>query len=308
MDSIGEIIKEKIKKHPKDIFIPTGEVSYRLPTGSLGLDRVLGGGIPSGKIVQIFGREGSGKTTTVYHIIAEAQKADLPLVFFDIEGAYDEQYAKAIGIDTENLNRINVSTISDDLDLFELTKEFLVEGNAKIIVVDSITAIETNDAVGAHARFISSGMKKILFPIAKNDAIAVIVNQYRMKISTNPRYPSTPQAAGGLGLQHYTDIKIAMEQDNPATKERRKKPEFIEDTVVNAVVQKAKDYNVRPQGMASFLITHGKGINHISEIANIAKDLGILEQAGAYYKCNNKTVAQGYQGLLEKLEQDEEFR
>ncbi|MCP4580300.1 MAG: recombinase RecA, partial [candidate division Zixibacteria bacterium] len=262
-----------------------------ISTGSLGLDIALGiGGVPRGRVVEIFGPESSGKTTLALHVIAEAQKAGGIAAFIDAEHALDAVYAKALGVDIDNLLISQPDTGEQALEITET----LVRSNAiDIIVIDSVAALvpraeiegEMGDAqMGLQARLMSQAMRKLAGTISKSRTCVTFINQIRMKIGVMFGNPET--TTGGNALKFYSSVrldirKIATLKDGQQVTGSRTRVRVVKNKVAP------------PFREAEFDIVYGKGISHMGEVLDLGVKTEIVEKAGTWFSYKDDRLGQG---------------
>jgi len=262
-----------------------------ISTGSLSLDIALGvGGIPRGRIVEIYGPESSGKTTLSLHIIAEAQKVGGIAAFIDAEHALDPKYAKALGVDIENLL---VSQPDTGEQALEITDSLVRSGAISIIVIDSVAALvpraeiegDMGDAhMGLQARLMSQALRKLTGVINKSRTCVIFINQIRIKIGVMFGSPET--TTGGNALKFYSTVRLDI-----------RKTETIKqgtDSIGNRVkVKVAKNKIAPPFKIAEFEIMFDKGISKESEMVELGTNLGILQRSGTWYSYGEERIGQG---------------
>lgn len=261
-----------------------------IPTGSISLDLALGGGIPKGRVVEIYGPESSGKTTLTLHAIAEVQKGGGTAAFIDAEHALDPAYAKRIGVDVDNLLLSQPDNGEQALEIVET----LVRSNAvDIIVVDSVAALvpraeiegEMGDAhMGLQARLMSQALRKLTGVINKSKATVVFINQIRMKIGVMFGNPET--TTGGNALKFYASVRMDIRR----TSQIKQGDQIIGNHVRVKVV---KNKIAPPFREAEFDIMYNEGISKAGDIIDLATNKGIVEKSGAWFAYNGEKIAQG---------------
>ncbi len=276
-----------------------------IPTGSLTLDLALGiGGVPKGRIVEIYGPESSGKTTIALHIAAEAQKQGGVAAFVDAEHALDPVYAKALGVDIDNLL---VSQPDSGEQALEITEALVRSGAVDVLVVDSVAALvpqqeidgDMGDSnVGVHARLMSQAMRKLSGAISKSNVVVIFINQLRQKIGVMYGNPET--TTGGTALKFYASVRIDIRRvetlkNGTESYGSRTKCKIVKNKVAP------------PFKTAEFDIIYGKGINRSGEIMDIGIELGIIEKSGSWFSYNGTRLGQGRDNALAFLESNPEM-
>ncbi len=264
-----------------------------IPTGSVGLDIALGiGGLPCGRIVEIYGPESSGKTTLAIHAIAECQKKGGIAAFIDAEHAFDRFYAESLGVDTENLL---ISQPDNGEQALEITENLIRSGAIDIIVIDSVAALvprseiegEMGDSkMGLHARLMSQAMRKLTGSIGRTGCCCIFINQLREKIGVMFGNPET--TTGGNALKFYASIRLDIRKNGPSIKNRD--GEIIANHVK---VKVAKNKLAPPFRVAEFDITFGEGISKTGEIIDLGVNCDIIEKSGSWYAYKGTKIAQG---------------
>ena len=303
--AIDSTIKHIEKQFGKGAIMRLGEETKLLEhgaisTGSLSIDLALGvGGVPRGRVIEIYGPESGGKTTLALHIVAEAQKEGGVAAFIDAEHALDPQYAKAVGVSVEELLVSQPDTGEQALDIAEL----LIRSSAvDVIVVDSVAALvpraeiegEMGDShVGLQARLMSQALRKLTGILAKSHTTAVFINQIREKIGVFYGNPET--TPGGRALKFYSSVRIEVR--------RKSDVKSGADKVGNRTrVKITKNKVAPPFKEVDVDIVFGKGIDKMGDLVGIASDLDIIKKSGSFYKYENKTMGQGKEKACAYLE------
>ena len=274
-------------------------------TGSLGLDIALGiGGLPRGRIVEIYGPESSGKTTLTLHAIAEAQKAGGTAAFIDAEHALDPVYAKKLGVDIDNLIVSQPDTGEQALEIADT----LVRSNAiDILVVDSVAALvpraeiegEMGDShVGLQARLMSQSLRKLTGSINRSKCLVIFINQLRMKIGVMYGNPET--TTGGNALKFYASVRLDIRK----TGQIKDKDEITGNTTRVKVV---KNKVAPPFKQVEFDIMYGEGISRLGEIIDLGVKAGIIEKSGAWYSHDSVRIGQGKENSKNFLRENPEI-
>ncbi len=263
-----------------------------ISTGSIGLDAALGiGGVPCGRIIEIFGPESSGKTTLALHVIAEAQKAGGIAAFVDAEHALDPEYAKNIGVKLPELLISQPDTGEQALDIVE---SLVRSGNVDVIVVDSVAALTPKDEiegemgqqhVGKQARLMSQALRKLTAIVSRSKTIVIFINQIRMQIGVMFGNPET--TPGGKALKFYTSVRLDIRRIASI-----KKGEEVVGGRTRVKVVKNKV--AAPFKTTEFDIIYGEGINREGELLALGEKFGIVSKSGATYKLDEEKLAVGY--------------
>jgi len=271
-------------------------------SGSIALDRALGvGGIPKGRITEIFGPESSGKTTVALHVVAEVQKAGGNAAFIDAEHALDPSYAKKIGVD---INNLLVSQPDHGEQALEIAEALVNSGAVDIIVIDSVAALVpkqeidgslSNSNVGLHARLMSKAMRMLSGAISKSNTIVIFINQLREKVGVMYGNPET--TTGGRALKFYASVRIDVRK----TENLKAGTEVYGSHVKCKVV---KNKVAPPFRVAEFDILYGKGISKTSELIEMGVAYGVLKKSGAWINYGDQRIGQGKDNARKTLEND----
>ena len=276
-----------------------------IPTGSLALDAALGiGGVPKGRIVEIYGPESSGKTTLALHILAEAQKRGGEVAFVDAEHALDPVYAAALGVDTDNLL---VSQPDTGEQALEITDALVRSGAVDVVVVDSVAALtpraeiegEMGDTfVGLQARLMSQALRKLAGTIAKTNCVVIFINQLRMKIGVMYGNPET--TTGGNALKFYSSVRLDV-----------RRVESIKESgnvIGNKTRVKVVKNKVAPPFREAFFdIYYGQGISKWGELVDLAVQLDIVQKSGSWFSMGDERIGQGKDSVKTYLQANPEI-
>lgn len=276
-----------------------------ISTGSLTLDIALGiGGLPRGRIVEIYGPESSGKTTLSLHCIAEGQKNNGNVAFIDVEHALDPTYAAALGVDVDSLL---VSQPDTGEDALEIAEALIRSGAIDVIVIDSVAALvpkaeiegEMGDShVGLHARLMSQALRKLAGAINKSNCVAIFINQLREKVGVV--YGNPEVTTGGRALKFYSSVRIDIRKQEVL----KQNGEMIGAHTKAKVV---KNKLAPPFREAEFDIMYGKGISRTGELLDLAVKADVVQKAGAWFSYDGKRLGQGRDNVKELLENDKEL-
>ena len=274
-------------------------------TGSLALDFALGiGGVPRGRIIEIFGPESSGKTTVALHIIAEVQKEGGEAAFIDAEHALDPVYAKALGV---NINELLVSQPDCGEDALEITEALVRSGAIDVVVVDSVAALVPRQEidgemgatmVGVQARLMSQAMRKLSAVISKSNAVVIFINQLREKVGVMYGNPET--TPGGRALKFYSSVRIDVRK----TEQLKNGADVYGNRVKCKIV---KNKVAPPFKVAEFDILYGKGISKSSELIDMGITLGIIKKSGSWFSYEGEKLAQGKDNTRKVFESNREL-
>ena len=266
-----------------------------IPTGSLGLDIALGvGGVPKGRIVEIYGPESSGKTTVALHMVAEVQKRGGIAGFIDAEHALDPVYAKNIGVDIDNLY---VSQPDNGEQALEITETMVRSGAVDIVIVDSVAALvpkaeiegDMGDShVGLHARLMSQALRKLTAAISRSNCVVIFINQLREKVGVMFGNPET--TTGGRALKFYASVRMDVRR----TETLKQGGEMVGN---HTKVKVVKNKVAPPFKQAEFDIMFGTGISREGEILDLAAECNVVNKSGAWYSYNGERIGQGRENV-----------
>lgn len=276
-----------------------------ISTGSLSLDMALGiGGVPRGRIVEIYGPESSGKTTVALQIIAEAQKNGGEAAFIDVEHALDPVYAQALGV---NINDLLVSQPDSGEQALEIAEALVRSGAIDVIVIDSVAAMTTraeiegemgDSHVGQLARLMSQAMRKLTPAISKSNCVAIFINQVREKIGV--MYGNPEVTTGGRALKFYSSVRMEVRKGEAI----KNGAEVIGNRTRVKIV---KNKVAPPFKECEFDMMYGKGISRLGEVLDLATDLDIIHKSGSWFSYGDRKLGQGRDVVKELLESDPEF-
>lgn len=277
-----------------------------VPTGSIGLDYALGiGGLPKGRIIEIYGPESGGKTTVTLHAIAETQKLGGMAAFIDVEHALDPIYAKSLGVDIDHLIVSQPDTGEQALEIMETLAR---SGAIDIVVLDSVAAMVTkaeidgeigDSFVGVQARLMSAAMRKLTSVISKSNTVAIFINQVREKIGVMYGNPET--TPGGRALKFYASVRIEV----------RKGEKIVDGGEIIGYTTKCKVVKNKvapPFKETQFDMIFGEGISRLGEIITMGEELGFIKKSGAWYSYNGERLGQGKEKTKKFLKENDDLR
>jgi recombination protein RecA len=276
-----------------------------ISTGSIGLDAALGiGGLPRGRMVEIFGPESSGKTTVALHVIKEAQAKGLQSYLIDAEHAFDPEYAKNIGINTDILT---ISQPDYGEQALEMADRHILTGEYGVVVIDSVAALTPKAEIsgemgeskmGLHARLMGQACRKMVASVSKTNTLLIFINQIRQTIGNI--YGPQEFTPGGNAIKFFTSVRIdircmALLKDGDETYGRRSKAKVVKNKVAP------------PFKFAEFDIVYGEGINKMGELVDIASEQGVIKKAASWYSYGDQKLGQGREAVISILKSNEEF-
>ena len=304
--ALGLVLKQIERNFGKGSIMRLGDATQMrvetIPSGALTLDLALGGGLPKGRVIEIYGPESSGKTTLALHAIAEVQKSGGVAAFVDAEHALDPTYSDALGVDIENLLVAQPDTGESAL---EIVDQLVRSAAVDIIVVDSVAALvpraeiegEMGDTqVGLQARLMSKALRKIAGNIGKSDCTVIFLNQLRQKIGIS--YGNPEVTTGGNALKFYASVRLDIRRIQ--TLKKGSEGEYG----IRAKVKVAKNKVAPPFRIAEFDIIFGKGISRLGCMLDLAEQTDVVTRKGAWYSYNQENIAQGRDNAVKYLEEN----
>ena len=290
------------KQYGKGSVMKLGDTSHMqvetVPTGSLSLDIALGaGGVPKGRIVEIYGPESSGKTTVALHMVAEVQKRGGIAGFIDAEHALDPVYARNIGVDIDNLY---ISQPDNGEQALEITETMVRSGAVDIVIVDSVAALVPKAEIEGdmQARLMSQALRKLTSVVSKTNCIVIFINQLREKIGVMFGNPET--TTGGRALKFYASVRLDVRR----TEALKQGGEVIGN---HTKVKVVKNKIAPPFKEAEFDIMFGQGISTIGDILDLAANCGIVNKSGAWYAYNDAKIGQGRENAKQYLKENRQI-
>ncbi|MEK7669356.1 MAG: recombinase RecA [Patescibacteria group bacterium] len=306
---IQDALREIKTKFGDDSIMMLGDKPHvdvnTIPTGSIGLDAALGvGGVPRGRIIEIFGPESSGKTTLALHIIAEAQKLNGICAFIDAEHAMDPEYSQRLGV---KIDQLLISQPDNGEQALDIVDSLVRSGKIDVIVIDSVAALTPKDEiegdmgayhVGKQARLMSQALRKLTAIVAKSKTVVIFINQIRMQIGVMFGNPET--TPGGKALKFYTSVRLDIRR----IAQIKKGDEIMGGRVRVKVV---KNKVAAPFRQTEFDLMYNEGISKEGEIIALGEKFGIISKSGASYKYGDTSLARGYDATRQVLKEDKKL-
>jgi len=309
---INKFLQYAEKKHGKNTVMKLSDASFTsfpsVSTGALNLDLALGiGGIPLGRVTEIYGHEGSGKTTLALHIGAEAMKKGLPVLYIDTENALDPNYAKAIGMDIDS-EGFMLSQPDDAETALQLVEDFSTIVGEGVVIIDSVAAMVTrqelqgdigDSTIAVLARLMSQSLRRLTKILADRNTALVFLNQVREKVGV--MYGNPEVTPGGRALKFYSSVRMEVRR-----KESVKEGKDVIGHEARVKIVKNKLYP--PYKEATIRILYGKGIDTLHSLIETALETGVITRAGSYYSFGNERLAQGKESLRKVIESEPELK
>ncbi len=306
---VDAAVKDLQSKYGEGIVMKLGDVPRvdidTIPTGSPSLDLALGvGGVPRGRIIEIYGPESSGKTTLTLHIVAEAQKKGGICAFVDAEHAMDPEYAKKLGV---QINDLLISQPDTGEQALEIVESFVRSGKIDVVVIDSVAALTPKAEIegdmgqshmGLQARLMSQALRKLTAIVAKSNTIVIFINQIRMQIGIVFGNPET--TTGGKALKFYASVRIEVRR----AAQIKKGEEIIGNRIKAKVV---KNKVAPPFRTTEFDILYNEGISYEGDILGLGERLGVIKKSGASYSFGDIPLGRGYDSARAKLKEDKKL-
>lgn len=304
-----DAIMQKIEKdHGKGSIMRLGDATNMrvetIPSGALPLDLALGGGLPKGRVIEVYGPESSGKTTLVLHAIAEVQKRGGIAAFVDAEHALDPTYAASVGVD---INNLLISQPDSGEMALEIVDNLVRSMAVDIIAIDSVAALVPRaeiegemgaSHVGLQARLMSQALRKITANVGRSNCIVIFLNQLRQKIGVS--YGSPETTTGGTALKFYASVRLDIRRIQTLKK-------GTEEYGIRAKVKVAKNKVAPPFRIAEFDIIFGKGISTVGCLVDLAEEMSIIVRKGAWYSYQGDNIGQGRDNTIKYMEDKPEF-
>jgi len=304
-----DAIMQKIEKdHGKGSIMRLGDATNMrvetIPSGALPLDLALGGGLPKGRVIEVYGPESSGKTTLVLHAIAEVQKRGGVAAFVDAEHALDPTYAASVGVD---INNLLISQPDSGEMALEIVDNLVRSMAVDIIAIDSVAALVPRaeiegemgaSHVGLQARLMSQALRKITANVGRSNCIVIFLNQLRQKIGVS--YGSPETTTGGTALKFYASVRLDIRRIQTLKK-------GTEEYGIRAKVKVAKNKVAPPFRIAEFDIIFGKGISTLGCLVDLAEEMSIIVRKGAWYSYQGDNIGQGRDNTIKYMEDKPEF-
>lgn len=311
LKALQDLVSEVNKKHGKTASLLMGDDSgidiARIPSGSMAIDSVTGGGYPKGKITEIIGWESSGKSTACLHAIKSAQSQGLFCLYIDSEHAMDQKYAKSLGVDTD---KMIIAQPDNGEEALELVRTYVDTGKIGLVIVDSVATLipkaeleaEVSDnQMGLQARMMSKALRMLAGPLNKTNTACIFVNQFREKIGV--MFGDNKTTPGGNALKYFSSVRLELIGFNS----KGEKDVNGERTTKLVKVKCIKNKTYPPFKEAEFEIEFGVGIDTTGEVLTLAVDYGIIEKKGSWFYYEGDQLAQGAKNVKEVLSDNPEL-